>query len=101
RPGGHAVHVRGVLRAREFLELLPARPDRLLDGAKDAEVPGLRVEAGDRPVVQHWPLFGKRLPRRDPLRNLRRQILRLTEQHHGAFSGPWSICAAMKPWIRA
>ncbi len=60
-PAGHAVDVHLQLGARQLLKLFPVPALLLLDLAPDSQVPGLRIELGDRAVVQHRELVGRRL----------------------------------------
>src|ERR671934_456723 len=100
RPGGDAVHIRGALRPRQLLELLPVHPQRLLDVAEDAKIPGVRIEPRHGAVVEHRPLLRQRLAGRHAPRDLRWENLVPPEERHGASSGPLSMCARMNPRMR-
>ena len=47
-PAGHAVEVADLALARQLRDRAPAQAHRVLDEAGDAELVGLRVEAGER-----------------------------------------------------
>src|SRR3954453_11981645 len=55
---------------RPSVEFFPADFDGVLDQATDLELPSCRIEARDRAVVQHRPLQGERLTRRQASRFL-------------------------------
>ena len=71
--------------ARQLVELLPRELELVLDLAEDAERPGREVVvARDRAGVQHGPLLGQVLPRRQPRRVVARVahlLLRFRPEH--------------------
>src|SRR6266545_840940 len=67
RPAGHAVHVLLHRLAGQLLELLVAELDRLLDEAFEREIPGVQFDLGHAAVVQHRPLLGQILARRQAI----------------------------------
>src|SRR2546430_2547329 len=63
-PAGDAVDVDRDLGRRQLLQLLPAQRDRILDLAEDLEVPARELGLGHAARVQHRPLLGQVLARR-------------------------------------
>src|SRR5207247_8626873 len=57
-PTRHAVDVGGDVGRGELSEVLPAKGQRLLDIAENAEGPRRRIELGAGTRVQHGPLLG-------------------------------------------
>ena len=68
-PARHAVDVHRDLGRRQVLELLPRQPDRVLDVAPDAEVPGREVDLRDRSRMQDGPLLRQVLTGREACRS--------------------------------
>src|SRR2546428_2289727 len=95
RPRRHAVHVRRHRDLWELLELFPVELDLVQDLAEHAELPGPRVEARHRSVVENGPFLCEVLPRRDARRLLLREVRFLTEELH-----PWSNPAAFRSILK-
>src|SRR5262249_15231994 len=65
-PARDAVDIRVHLHSRQGLELRPRPALRMLHEPVDAQLPLREIDARHRAVVQHRPLLGLDLPRREP-----------------------------------
>jgi hypothetical protein len=96
-PARDAVDVDDHLRCRQRAELVVAQPRLALDLAEDAEVPAREVDVRDVAGVEHGPLLGEVLPRRQPPRiqaALAQLRLRLAaEERH--VTAPVARCARL------